>query len=194
MNTLNKKAIGLRIKTIRKQNGLTMKEFGKLIGDAAQSLVTRWENGTSIPNNERIKKIAEIGNVSVSYLLYGKTTFDDLSDEDKARILAEQIESLSSREKGGIEDLLYFLNNPSKSKSYRHTIFLLSTTLRYSHINEKKPDEDPVLIRMMENIVNILNDCAVSGEETSNYTKEEIRNTLIERLDYILDNSKNEIE
>ena len=49
-----------------------MKEFGKLIGDAAQSLVTRWENGTSIPNNERIKIIADIGNISVNELLYGK--------------------------------------------------------------------------------------------------------------------------
>lgn len=71
MNSINKKAIGLRIKTIRKQKGLTMKEFGKLIEDAAQSLVTRWENGTSIPNNERMKIIADIGNISVNELLYG---------------------------------------------------------------------------------------------------------------------------
>lgn len=71
MNNINKKAVGHRIKTIRTQKGLTMKEFGKLIEEAAQSLVTRWENGTSIPNNERLKKIADLGGISVNELLYG---------------------------------------------------------------------------------------------------------------------------
>ena len=71
MDNINKKAVGNRIKTIRTQKGLTMKEFGKLIEEAAQSLVTRWENGTSIPNNERLKKIADLGDMSVNELLYG---------------------------------------------------------------------------------------------------------------------------
>lgn len=71
MNNINKKAVGHRIKTIRTQKGLTMREFGKLIEEAAQSLVTRWENGTSIPNNERLKKIADLGGISVNELLYG---------------------------------------------------------------------------------------------------------------------------
>ena len=71
MDNINKKAVGHRIKTIRTQKGLTMKEFGKLIEEAAQSLVTRWENGTSIPNNERLKKIADLGGISVNELLYG---------------------------------------------------------------------------------------------------------------------------
>lgn len=192
---IDKKLVGERISAIRKSLGLTMELFGNKVLNADRSLVSKWERGKAVPNNARVKIIAEIGNVSVPYLLYGKTTFDDLSDEDKARILAEQSENLSKREKGSIENLRYFLDNPnSNSKSYRHTVFLLSAALHYSYVHEKKPDEDPVLIRMMENIINILNDYAVSGEETSNYTKEEIRKTLIERLDYILDNSKNEIE
>lgn len=74
MDNINKKAVGNRIKTIRTQKGLTMKEFGKLIEEAAQSLVTRWENGTSIPNNERLKKIADLGDMSVNELLYGDLT------------------------------------------------------------------------------------------------------------------------
>lgn len=48
-----------------------MKEFGNLIEGAAQSLVTRWENGTSIPNNERLKQLASIGGITVNELLYG---------------------------------------------------------------------------------------------------------------------------
>lgn len=189
---IDKKLVGERISAIRKSLGLTMEMFGNKVLNADRSLVSKWERGKAVPNNARVKIIAEIGNVSVSYLLYGKTTFDDLSDEDKARILAEQSENLSKREKGGIENLRYFLDNPnSESKSFRYTINLLSAALRYSYINEKQPDEDPVLIRFMEDVITILNDYEMG---TSNYTKEEIRNTLIERLDYILDNSKNEIE
>lgn len=189
MNTLNKKAIGLRIKTIRKQKGLTMKEFGKLIEDAAQSLVTRWENGTSIPNNERIKKIAEIGNVSVSYLLYGTYTFNDLSDEEKATVLERQNEVLTKRNAGRTQYILDFLNNLSGFKPHDEALSLLSNTLRYSFIVEKYSNEGTKLIGLLDHIIKILNDYTESGK-----TKEEVRENLIGYLDYILDNSKNKIE
>lgn len=189
MNTLNKKAIGLRIKTIRKQKGLTMKEFGKLIEDAAQSLVTRWENGTSIPNNERIKKIAEIGNVSVSYLLYGTYTFNDLSDEEKATVLAQQSENLTKRKSGRTQYILDFLDNISEFKSHDEALSLLSNAIRYSFIVEKYSNEGTKLIGLLDHIIKILNDYTESGK-----TKEEVRENLIGYLDYILDNSKNKTE
>jgi transcriptional regulator with XRE-family HTH domain len=48
-----------------------MKEFGKLVDDAAQSLISRWEKGDNLPNNERLKIIAALGSVTVDELLYG---------------------------------------------------------------------------------------------------------------------------
>lgn len=191
---IDKKLVGERISAIRKSLGLTMEMFGNKVLNADRSLVSKWERGKAVPNNARVKIIAELGNVSVSYLLYGKTTFDDLSDEDKSRILAEQSENLSKREKGGIESLQYFLDNYRESLSYRRTVNLLSAALRYSYINEKQPDEDPKLIRSLEYIIKILNDYTTSGEMTSNKTKEQVRENLIEHLSDILDNSKNEIE
>lgn len=68
---IDKKVVGNRIQSIRKRKGLTMREFGKLVGDAAQSLVSRWENGDNLPNNERLKIIAALGSVTVNELLYG---------------------------------------------------------------------------------------------------------------------------
>lgn len=54
-DNINKKAVGLRIKSIRKANGDTLEQFGKSL-NADKSLVSRWEKGQSIPNPERIKK------------------------------------------------------------------------------------------------------------------------------------------
>ncbi|HFU3706198.1 TPA: helix-turn-helix domain-containing protein [Streptococcus suis] len=69
-NDIDKKAIGVRIKNIRQEKGMTLEEFGKLFG-AGKGLVSRWENGLSIPNPERVKAIAKIGDTTVQNLLSG---------------------------------------------------------------------------------------------------------------------------
>ena len=62
--------VGNRIRNIRLGLGLTTEEFGKLFDEpAAQSIISRWEVGKSVPNANRIKKIAELGNVTVQELL-----------------------------------------------------------------------------------------------------------------------------
>lgn len=66
----NPLTVGLRIKSIRETRGVNQKEFAKLI-NATVPAVSNWENGRSLPNNERLKKIAEIGNLSINELLYG---------------------------------------------------------------------------------------------------------------------------
>lgn len=68
---INKKSVGKRIQSVRKKLGLTLEEFGLLIENAQKSNVSKWERGSSIPNNSRLKKIAELGSVSTDWLLYG---------------------------------------------------------------------------------------------------------------------------
>lgn len=70
VDNLDKKAIGQRIKSIRKGNGDTLEQFGKPL-NADKSLVSRWEKGQTIPNSERLKKIANFANLTVNELLYG---------------------------------------------------------------------------------------------------------------------------
>ncbi|PFZ72327.1 transcriptional regulator [Bacillus toyonensis] len=78
----NKEALGQRIKLIRIKNGMTLEEFGKQILNANKSIVSKWERGNTIPNNERLAKIAEIGNVTIEYLL-SENPFDNISSEEK---------------------------------------------------------------------------------------------------------------
>lgn len=73
------KVIGKRISDIRKSIGLTMEEFGsRMTPPASKGAVSNWENGYNLPNNERLKRIAELGNVPVLYLLEGKDATDFL--------------------------------------------------------------------------------------------------------------------
>lgn len=65
---LDNRYLGKKIKEIRLSLGKNQEEFGQLFEPPApKSAVSRWEHGGS-PNKKRLKKIAELGGVSVSDL------------------------------------------------------------------------------------------------------------------------------
>lgn len=60
---------GNQVRNIRKRLKLNQEEFGKLFSPSApKSIVSRWEHG-GMPNNQRIAKIAELGNISIDRLI-----------------------------------------------------------------------------------------------------------------------------
>lgn len=63
--------VGKRIRTIRIAQGMTMTDFAEQVG-ACRALICKWEHGHNMPNNARLKTIAEIGNMPMQELLYGK--------------------------------------------------------------------------------------------------------------------------
>lgn len=67
----DKNAVGSRIKSIRQAKGLTLENFGEFIDGASKGLVGNWEKGVNLPNNKRLKMIAQFADISVSELLYG---------------------------------------------------------------------------------------------------------------------------
>ncbi len=67
---INKPRVGVRIKEIRMEKGMTTKEFGSLFG-ASDSNVTSWEKGRTLPNKERLKIIADFAGITVQKLLEG---------------------------------------------------------------------------------------------------------------------------
>lgn len=70
--------LGQRIKSIRLRLGKNQSEFGEMFDPPApKGAVSRWEHGGG-PNKQRLKKIAELGGVSVEYLING----DYLSDAE----------------------------------------------------------------------------------------------------------------
>ena len=70
---INNIEVGKRINNIRLKNGLTMEIFGFRL-NTSKGTVNNWEKGRNLPNKENLKKIAELGNVSVNELLHGDLT------------------------------------------------------------------------------------------------------------------------
>lgn len=113
-NDINKKLVGQRIKSIRQEKGMTLEEFGKLFG-AGKGLVSRWENGLSIPNPERLKSIAKIGDMSVSQLINGEVGESHYNWEAIKRALQAsynglQIDNTTLNKTRYIVDKAFFLN------------------------------------------------------------------------------------
>ncbi|WKF78577.1 helix-turn-helix domain-containing protein [Lactiplantibacillus plantarum] len=82
--------IGKRIKSIRVSLGMDLSSFGNSISPkASASIASRWERGINLPNNQRLKSIALLGNVSADYLLHGSS------------ITGSTIESLAKKYKRG---------------------------------------------------------------------------------------------
>lgn len=82
---VDKNTLGKRIKDIRVNKcSNTMEEFGNKVG-SGKSNVSRWERGENIPNSITLKKIAELGNITVDELLYGsfKNVVRELIEEAK---------------------------------------------------------------------------------------------------------------
>jgi transcriptional regulator with XRE-family HTH domain len=108
---VNNYEVGYRINSIRKDLGLNQEDFGKRISDAHKSLVSKWETGKNLPNNERLKAIAEIGGISVNELLYGDMKNFTSSYFDKR--ISETREKFEGSFYGSI------LNNPDYIQSVK---------------------------------------------------------------------------
>ncbi|MDU3686254.1 MAG: helix-turn-helix transcriptional regulator [Enterococcus faecalis] len=68
--TVDKFLVGQRIKKIRINAGLSMEALGKKLS-TSKGAVNNWEKGKNLPNVTRLKKIAELGNISLDELIYG---------------------------------------------------------------------------------------------------------------------------
>ncbi|GGC79899.1 helix-turn-helix domain-containing protein [Enterococcus wangshanyuanii] len=65
------KAAGQRIKDIRCQHNYSMARFSKLVGNSSASTVNNWEKGNNLPKEERLEKLAILGNTTVNWIRYG---------------------------------------------------------------------------------------------------------------------------
>ncbi len=121
MRPIDTKEVGKRIKSIRlnlSSKKVSLEEFGRLFDPVAtKATVSKWERGQYLPNNERLFKIAEIGNVTTDYILFGKQLngygkriedlrkAEKLTQEELGRILSPM---KSEEEIAAIENEVYF--------------------------------------------------------------------------------------
>ncbi|MFP4931957.1 helix-turn-helix domain-containing protein [Staphylococcus coagulans] len=84
-----KKKIGKKINRIRVNMGLSMNEFGKRIdkdSPVKSGVVSNWENGIQLPNKKRLKRIADLGGISVENLLNAQlVSYTDLEKNIKSK-------------------------------------------------------------------------------------------------------------
>ena len=69
-----------RIKELRQEKGLTLKELGKKVG-LRDNTLSQYETGKRTPKDSTIEKIADFFNVSTSYLMGFSTERDTFGDE-----------------------------------------------------------------------------------------------------------------
>ena len=81
----NPTLVGQNIKHIRTNIlGLSMAKFAEQIDNKAKSgTVANWETGKNLPNNERLKRIAELGGKTIESLLYGNSMYFLTNNLDK---------------------------------------------------------------------------------------------------------------
>lgn len=129
--------MGKRIHSIRINLGLTMSEFASKIDDRAKSgTVSNWEHGKNAPNNARLKKIAQLGNTSVSELKLG------ISQENLEKGL-KQMQAISSEMndfyRSKLENALNRINLNSKNIAY---MWLITYAVKNANLLlSKKNDE-----------------------------------------------------
>ena len=64
---------GKRIKQLRLASGLTMEELGRKLENSPRATVSNWERGTNLPNPQKLKLLAEIGNTTIDWIKWGST-------------------------------------------------------------------------------------------------------------------------
>jgi transcriptional regulator with XRE-family HTH domain len=110
-------ASGKRIKAIRTKHKYSMALFAKLVGNSSASTVNNWEKGNNLPKQERLEKLAILGNTTVNWIKYGE--FEDyvsaLLRQNKPK------EPLSSKQ---LQQLLNYLNK--KRISYTEDLKILT--------------------------------------------------------------------
>lgn len=132
---VDKKLFGKRLKTLRLEIGMTLEEFGTKVVNSNKSVVSKWENGISLPNPERLKIIAEFFDTTVEELLEPNPIFknrikklrkeqnltlDDLSEE-----LDIRLDLLNMYEKGNTHPQLGLIKEIANyfNVSFNYLIF-----------------------------------------------------------------------
>lgn len=151
---VDKKLFGKRLKALRLEKGMTLEEFGNKVVNSNKSVVSKWENGVSLPNPERLRIIAE----------YFDTTVEELLEPQP--IFKNRIKQLRNEQNISLEQLsealnvsLDSLNKYEKGKSYPQ-LGLIKEIADYFKVSENYltfySDIKDYPIKNTEDIINIL--------------------------------------
>ncbi len=82
--------------TLRKENGWSQEDFAENL-DVSRQAISRWENGTALPDAQNILQISKLFNVSADYLL--NDDYEGETDISAVEMAATQAKTLVRKEK-----------------------------------------------------------------------------------------------
>lgn len=88
----NKPIIAERIKQLRKEKGLTQEQLADILGLSAKSSIANYENGANSPSDDIKKKMCELFNCSMDYLMGKSNQRKILNNEDSFQNLKKYYE------------------------------------------------------------------------------------------------------
>lgn len=185
---IDKRALGQRIKSIRQSKGLTMEQFGKLFDNASKGVVSNWEKGSNVPNNERLKMIATAGGITVDELLHGSRyeyayrlfneLYDNLDDSKKILSEAKRNELIDEFLQRATKPIYSSESGEFSSKYEEYLKFMFEVCFDGYYVKEVISNENAIslVINKLESIQLFINDYF-------SYDLEKTATTKIEKLD-----------
>jgi len=137
---------GDRLRNLRKENGKTQKDFGKLFG-LSESAIGMYERNERKPDYETLEKFAGFLNTSVNFLITGKeveksdgnSTLSELTEKDEKDI-AKRMEKMKKdlKEASMDGDGLNFMGEPMSEEAIDSLLEALEHAERIATLANKK--------------------------------------------------------
>lgn len=83
---MNQKQIGLFLKELRKQKGLTQEQLAEMLGVSDRS-VSRWENGNNMPDLSILVELADYYEIDIREIIDGERKGENMNNELKDTLL-----------------------------------------------------------------------------------------------------------
>ncbi len=165
---LDKIALGNRIKSIRLEKSMNLKEFGYYIDNTSDSIVSRWEKGKSVPNAKRLKLIANAGGISVNELLYGDF-----------RSYCYGIFDSVNADKGYNYNKFEFLTDPNAKRAFYDKVFGYVQEYKYDY-----ESHDGIYNLYHKSVANEVQGTDFTNEGSFNYIQNELEMMKWKLRDY----------
>lgn len=105
--------IGNKIANLRKKQELTQQELARKLF-VTDKTISSWESGRTEPSLEMLMKLSEILDCSISYLLYGDVSSQDIETEIKIKLSKEEYQKLEKE----LEKRATFLKEMKQKDTY----------------------------------------------------------------------------
>ncbi|OJG29763.1 hypothetical protein RU99_GL000994 [Enterococcus casseliflavus] len=145
---------------------------------------SNWEYGNREPNQEMIRRIAQVFSVSTNYLLTGERTLKDLSDKEKLE-LAKQLKKTATSHLEGrdhyVQAVIEYFDDDAFSEMSDEEIILLGRIITFMNETSKES------VNSLEFLIRLINTAIKEDKLNSDSFKRQYKQTADNLLKTLLD-------